>query len=64
MHVHLEGSIRMATLRELAARHQVPLPSGLVEESPGIRDVRASLRFGRRCPGRPRSGRHPRVVCR
>src|SRR5438105_5054692 len=29
LHVHLEGSMRVATLRELAGRHGVALPTGL-----------------------------------
>ena len=32
LHVHLEGSIRPATLLDLAARHGEPLPASTVEE--------------------------------
>lgn len=38
LHVHLEGSIRPRTLRELAARHGTDLPSGLVEDRFAWRD--------------------------
>jgi hypothetical protein len=29
LHVHLENAVRPATLRELAARHEIVLPAGL-----------------------------------
>jgi adenosine deaminase len=38
LHVHLEGSIRPATLAELAERNHVPLPSGLQDGRYTFRD--------------------------
>jgi adenosine deaminase len=32
LHIHLEGSVRVATLRELAARDGLPLPTGLGDD--------------------------------
>lgn len=40
LHVHLEGSMRASTVRELAVRHGVELPEGLRDGRYGFRDFR------------------------